>query len=481
MSGRICTVGLSLFLCLFSVQCLSAREEAEIVISETVHDFGRIESANGPVKHVFAVRNNGKATLELIRVSSSCRCLSAEWSKKTVEPGETASLEVTYNPLGQSGAFSHTMQVFSNGSEAPLVLTIKGNVHAVPGAVAGEPEFTPDTWTHDFGKIDEEQNYYTHIFQITNTGKAPLIISHVQSSCGCAEPEWTADPIAPGEVGDVVITYSAKNRPGPFKKHITVYTNAKGGRQRFSIMGEVIPKPSELPVVYQDTIGTIQLESKTFMFHTIRPKEIATQEIWIRNFSDASQTLSLVNMPAHIQVEAPAELVPGKAERLKVTVDGTKVTTKGRMLGGFTWMARSAASGEVISHEIPVSVNFIDDFSTLSPMQKTYGAGIKLSTTLLEFGRMKRGGLFGIGSKRASKQVTLTNEGKELLELHSVSCDDRRVHVTGFNRKMLAPGESVTLTLLIRPKEVTKPMETMLYVVCNDPRGPVRQVKITAE
>ena len=151
------------------------------------------------------------------------------------------------------------------------------------------------------------------------------------------------------------------------------------------------------------------------------------------------------------------------------------------MLGGFTWMARSAASGETVSHEIPVSVNFIDDFSTLSPMQKTYGAGIKLSTTLLEFGRMKRGGLFGIGSKRASKQVTLTNEGKELLELHSVSCDDRRVHVTGFNRKMLGPGESVTLTLLIRPKEVMAPMETMLYVVCNDPRGPVRQVKITAE
>ncbi|MDO4704539.1 MAG: DUF1573 domain-containing protein [Tannerella sp.] len=480
MSGRICVVGLSLFFCLFSVQCLSAREEAKIVMPETAHDFGRIEGANGPVKHVFAVRNDGKATLELIRVSSSCRCLLAEWSKKTVEPGETARLEVTYHPVGQSGAFSHSMQVFSNGSETPLVLTVKGNVHAAPGAVVGEPEFTPDAWTHDFGKIDEEQNYYTHIFQITNTGKAPLIISHVQSSCGCAEPEWTADPIAPGEVGDVVITYSAKNRPGPFKKHITVYTNAKGGRQRLAIMGEVIPKPSELPVVYQDTIGTIQLESKTFMFHTIRPKEIATQEIWIRNFSDVSQTLSFVNMPAHIQVEAPDELAPGKAERMKVTVDGTKVTTKGRMLGGFTWMAQSAA-GEVLSYEIPVSVNFIDDFSTLSPMQKTHGAGIKLSTTLLEFGRMKRGGLFGIGSKRASKQVTLTNEGKELLELHSVSCDDPRVHVTGFNRRMLGPGESVTLTLLIRPKEVTEPMETMLYVVCNDPRGPVRQVKITAK
>lgn len=482
MSGRICVVGIFLFFCLFSVPCLFAREEAKIVIPETVHDFGRIESANGSVKHVFAIKNEGVATLELIRISSSCRCIVVEWSEKTVEPGRTAQLEVTYNPVGQSGTFKHEVQVFSNGSEDPLVLTVKGDVHAVPGtAVAGEPEFTPDTWTYDFGKIDEEQNYYTHIFQITNTGKAPLIISHVQSSCGCAEPEWTADPIAPGEVGDVVITYSAKNRPGPFKKHITVYTNAKGGRKRLSITGEVIPKPSELSVVYQDTIGTVQLESKTFMFHTIRPKEIATQEIWIRNFSDANQTLSFVQMPAYVQVEAPAELAPGKAERLKVTVDGTKVTTKGRMLGGFTWMARSAASGETVSHEIPVSVNFIDDFSTLSPMQKTYGAGIKLSTTLLEFGRMKRGGLFGIGSKRASKQVILTNEGKELLELHSVSCDDRRVHVTGFNRKMLGPGESVTLTLLIRPKEVMAPMETMLYVVCNDPRGPVRQVKITAE
>ena len=116
-----------------------------------------------------------RSTLELIRISSSCRCIVVEWSEKTVEPGRTAQLEVTYNPVGQSGTFKHEVQVFSNGSEAPLVLTVKGDVHAVPGtAVAGEPEFTPDTWTYDFGKIDEEQNYYTHIFQITNTDKAPL-------------------------------------------------------------------------------------------------------------------------------------------------------------------------------------------------------------------------------------------------------------------------------------------------------------------
>ena len=119
------------YFCLFSVPCLFSREEAKIVIPETVHDFGRIESANGSVKHVFAIKNEGVATLELIRISSSCRCIVVEWSEKTVEPGRTAQLEVTYNPVGQSGTFKHEVQVFSNGSEAPLVLTVKRDMHEI--------------------------------------------------------------------------------------------------------------------------------------------------------------------------------------------------------------------------------------------------------------------------------------------------------------------------------------------------------------
>ncbi len=472
---------LLIFVCFFMSFSVSAQQEAKIVLAETGYDFGKIEAKNGVVKHSFFVKNEGAASLELIRVVASCECISSKWLKKAIEAGQTGEIEISYNPKGRSGFFNHNIEVFSNGSDKPIVLSVKGKVDPEPDAPSTAPEFSPDAWSYDFGRINEEDGFAIHVFQIKNTGTAPLIISHVQSSCGCAQPEWTSDPIPPGEIGDVVITYSPKNRPGPFRKNVTVYTNAKGGRQRLTIKGEVIPKPTELSVAFHDTIGAIQLEKKEFVFYTVRPKEITTQEIWIRNFSDVNRTLSFENIPAHIKVEAPEQLEPHKAERLKVTVDGGSVTMKGRQCSKLTWQTRNA-SGEVVSYDIPVSVNFIDDFSTLSPSQKNNGPAIKLSTTLLEYGKLKKNSFLGLfGSKYASKQVTLTNDGKALLELHSISCDDERVNVTGFKKRMLRPGESITLKLSIRKKDVSNPMVTALFVVCNDPRGPVRQVKITAE
>lgn len=92
---------------------------------------------------------------------------------------------------------------------------------------ASGPVFTVSETVHDFGLINETDMEALHIFKVKNTGDAPLVITHVQSSCGCAEPQWTAEPIQPGQYGEVAIIYSTTNRPGPFKKNITVYTNEK--------------------------------------------------------------------------------------------------------------------------------------------------------------------------------------------------------------------------------------------------------------
>jgi len=51
---------------------------------------------------------------------------------------------------------------------------------------------------HDFGKI-VEGTQASYSFEFTNTGKAPVVISNVQPSCGCTTPEWTREPIMPGK------------------------------------------------------------------------------------------------------------------------------------------------------------------------------------------------------------------------------------------------------------------------------------------
>ena len=51
-----------------------------------------------------------------------------------------------------------------------------------------------DTLSHNFGELEFNGDGDTE-FIFTNTGRAPLIITHVKSTCGCTIPEWPKEPI----------------------------------------------------------------------------------------------------------------------------------------------------------------------------------------------------------------------------------------------------------------------------------------------
>lgn len=92
---------------------------------------------------------------------------------------------------------------------------------------------------HNFGNIIYQGNG-TFEFIFKNTGKSPLIISNVQTSCGCTTPEWNKEPILPKKTGKVVVKYDTQ-RIGPFVKSIKVFSNAKNSTVELMIRGEVKP------------------------------------------------------------------------------------------------------------------------------------------------------------------------------------------------------------------------------------------------
>ncbi|MDR1919275.1 MAG: DUF1573 domain-containing protein [Tannerellaceae bacterium] len=93
--------------------------------------------------------------------------------------------------------------------------------------------------SHDFGIIKESGGKVSHTFVIKNEGTQPLVITRVIASCGCTSPQWTAEPIAPGKTGEVLVTYDPQGRPGPFNKTVSIYSNGKRGSQVLTIRGEV--------------------------------------------------------------------------------------------------------------------------------------------------------------------------------------------------------------------------------------------------
>jgi hypothetical protein len=102
-------------------------------------------------------------------------------------------------------------------------------------------EFKDKDNTIDYGTVSKDSDSGVRTFEFTNTGDAPLIISNVQSTCGCTVPTKPTEPIMPGKTGKIDVKYNMN--PGPIRKTITVESNAsnvEGGRVAIKIKGEVI-------------------------------------------------------------------------------------------------------------------------------------------------------------------------------------------------------------------------------------------------
>ena len=88
--------------------------------------------------------------------------------------------------------------------------------------------------THDFGNIKEGPQAQVDFFFV-NGGKEPLIIQNCSASCGCTTPNWTKDPIMPGQKGKITVKYDTKGRVGSFNKTVYIASNARGDKERYEI------------------------------------------------------------------------------------------------------------------------------------------------------------------------------------------------------------------------------------------------------
>ncbi|MBG8554923.1 DUF1573 domain-containing protein [Hymenobacter guriensis] len=110
---------------------------------------------------------------------------------------------------------------------------------AVGARAQGVLSFDKDL--HDFGNVPEG-TMATYEFRFKNTGNQPIVVAHVQASCGCTTPDWTKTPVLPGKSGVIKAVYSSAGRPGVFNKTITVTSNAAEASKVLTIKGTVLTR-----------------------------------------------------------------------------------------------------------------------------------------------------------------------------------------------------------------------------------------------
>ena len=108
------------------------------------------------------------------------------------------------------------------------------------------PEISFDKLVHDYGTLQKGADGNCE-FTFTNTGKEPLILSNVTTSCGCTVPSWPKEPILPGKTGIIKVNYTKTNVVGTISKTITVMSNAKIATVQLSIKGSVVDNTGTTP------------------------------------------------------------------------------------------------------------------------------------------------------------------------------------------------------------------------------------------
>jgi hypothetical protein len=78
-----------------------------------------------------------------------------------------------------------------------------------------------------------------HVFKFTNTGKAPMLIVDVKSSCGCTIADFNKGAIAPGQSDQIKVHFDTTDKDSIQVKEVVVVANTIPSKSIVTLKGYV--------------------------------------------------------------------------------------------------------------------------------------------------------------------------------------------------------------------------------------------------
>ena len=98
-----------------------------------------------------------------------------------------------------------------------------------------------DSITFVFDTINEGDKV-EHTFRIKNSGDKNLIIAQAFGSCGCTVPEYPKEPVAPGAIVPIKVTFNSAGKQNEQNKIVTMVCNTANRHEKLYVKGFVRPK-----------------------------------------------------------------------------------------------------------------------------------------------------------------------------------------------------------------------------------------------
>ena len=99
----------------------------KFVFQEEFHNFGPLQ-AGEVVVYSFAVKNSGTAGLKMKNAKSDCGCITVDYPKEIIQPGETGYVDVEFNSAGETGNVYKEIVMTTNADKKEVKLAIAAHV-----------------------------------------------------------------------------------------------------------------------------------------------------------------------------------------------------------------------------------------------------------------------------------------------------------------------------------------------------------------
>ncbi|GAP67652.1 hypothetical protein BA6E_10195 [Bacteroidales bacterium 6E] len=348
-----------------------------------------------------------------------------------------------------------------------MVILVAGSYSQL--VAQGKPKIVFQKTEHNFGSFKESDGVQTTTFEFTNTGDAPLILNAVTASCGCTTPDWSRQPIAPGQKGTVKVAYNPANRPGAFSKTATVRSNAETAVVVLTISGRVEEREKTLAELYPREIGVLRAQRNHISFPTIKMSEVKTETLELLNDTDKPVSVGFRTVPPHIKATVNPATIPAKGKGvLTVEYDAKAANTYG-FASHRIYLSLNGSNDYKSS--IGISATIEEDFSALSAAEMANAPVVNFNTLSYDFGDIKQG-------EKKEYTFELANKGKRDLVIRNVrsSCGCTAVSPS---KNVIGAGETAPIKVVFDSTGKKGRQSKTVTVITNDPKTPTTTLRVS--
>ena len=181
----------------------------------------------------------------------------------------------------------------------------------------------------NMGIMSEDDAPKTFHFAYMNESDNEVKILKVETTCGCARPQFKKQAIRPQEKGSVSVTFYPLGRAGEVCKSIFVYTDTITSKApiELTLVGKVTPSTDPY-INYPYAIGPLRLMQSTIHFHQVKQRQMVCVEVI--NSGTKSLTLSTTGLPPYISfLSQPTAIAPKEKAELMFIIYPEKMKQKG--------------------------------------------------------------------------------------------------------------------------------------------------------